>query len=109
MALQVHELALSIIEDLAPILPLIQRQDRALAVQLRTAANSMVLNIAESEYADPGNTRARLFTAAGSTNESRSAVRLAIAWGYLRSERATEVLGRFDRVMAILWKLTHGP
>jgi len=80
MAMLVHEKALSIIEALAPIMPLIQRQDRALALQLRTAANSMVLNVAESQYSDPGNRRARLFTAAGSTNESRSAVRVAIAW-----------------------------
>jgi len=79
MALQVHELALTIIEALAPIMPLIQRHDRALSVQLRTAASSMMLNIAASEYSDPGNKRARLFTAAGSANESRSAVRLAIA------------------------------
>src|SRR5258706_5029965 len=72
MEMKVHELAFSTIEALAPLLPLIQRKDRALAVQLRTAACSMVLNIAESEYSDPGNRRARLFTAAGSTNESRS-------------------------------------
>jgi four helix bundle protein len=109
MAMLVHEKALSIIEALAPLMPLIQRQDRALAVQLRTAASSMVLNIAESEYSDSGNRRARLFTAAGSTNESRSAVRVAIAWGYLRRERAAEVLGLLDEVVAILWKLTHGP
>ena len=105
MALQVHELALSIVEALTPIMPLIQRCDRALSVQLRTAASSMVLNLAESEYSDPGNRRARLFTAAGSANESRSAVRLAIAWGYVKSERMTDVLARLDRVMAILWKL----
>jgi four helix bundle protein len=78
--MQVHEMALSIVENIAPMMPLIQRQDRALAVQLRTAASSMVLNIAEAEYSDPGNKRARLFTAAGSTNESRSAVRVAFAW-----------------------------
>ena len=109
MAMQVHEMALSIVEALAPLMPLIQRQDRALAIQLRTAASSMVLNIAESEYSDPGNKRARLFTAAGSTNESRSAVRVAIAWGYIRPDRAAVVLGRLDEVVAILWKLTHGP
>ena len=109
MALQVHESALSVVEALAPIMPLIQRHDRALAVQLRTAASSMVLNIAESEYSDPGNKRARLFTAAGSTNESRSAVRLAIAWGYFKNEQAADVLARLDRVIAVLWKLTHGP
>jgi four helix bundle protein len=109
MALQVHEMALSIVEALAPLMPLVQRHDRALAVQLRNAANSMVLNIAESEYSDPGNRRARLFTAAGSANESRSAVRAAVAWGYIRKERAAELLGKFDSVMAVLWKLTHGP
>jgi four helix bundle protein len=109
MALQVHEMALSIVEELAPIMPLIQKHDRSLAVQLRTAASSMVLNIAESEYSDPGNKRARIFTAAGSTNESRSAVRLAIAWGYFKRERAADVLARLDRVVAVLWKLTHGP
>jgi len=109
MALQVHDMALSIVEALVPIMPLIQRHDRALSVQLRTAASSMVLNIAESEYSDPGNKRARLFNAAGSANESRSAVRLAVAWGYIKNERAAEVLARLDRVVAVLWKLTHGP
>jgi four helix bundle protein len=69
----------------------------------------MALNIAESEYSDPGNRRARLFTAAGSTNESRSALRVAVAWGYIPAERAASVLARLDEVMAILWRLTHGP
>jgi four helix bundle protein len=90
-------------------MPLIQRHYRGFAVQLRSAASSMVLNIAVSEYSDPGNRRARLFTAAGSANESRSAVRLAVAWGYVKGERAADVLARLDRAMAILWKLTHGP
>jgi four helix bundle protein len=109
MALQVHELALSIVEALAPLMPLIQRHDRSLTVQLRTAASRMVLNIAESEHSDPGDRRARLFTAAGPANESRSAVRVALAWGYIRRERAADVLDRLDHVVAILWKLTHGP
>ena len=107
--MQVHEMAVSIIQALAPLMPLIQRHDRGLAVQLRNSASSMVLNIAESEYSDPGNRRARLFTAAGSANESRSAVRVAVAWGYLGADRTADVLARLDQVMAILWKLTHGP
>src|SRR5258708_17300063 len=90
--MQVHSMALAIVEELAPMMPLIQRQDRALAVQLRTAANSMVLNIAESEYSDPGNRRARLFSAAGAANEARSAGGVAVAWGYVRRERAAQLL-----------------
>ena len=109
MRLQVHEMAITIIEALAPLAPLVARHDRDLASQLRRAASSMALNIAESEYSDPGNRRARLFTAAGSTNESRSALRVAVAWGYIPVGRATEVLAQLDQVMAILWRLTHGP
>jgi four helix bundle protein len=109
MKLQVHEMAITIIEALAPLAPLVARHDRDLASQLRRAASSMALNIAESEYSDPGNRRARLFTAAGSTNESRSALRVAVAWGYIPVGRATEVLAQLDQVMAILWRLTHGP
>jgi hypothetical protein len=33
---------------------------------------------------------------------------VAVAWGYIRQERAADVLARLDHVMAILWKLTHG-
>jgi four helix bundle protein len=102
-------MALTIVELLAPVMPLIQRRDPSLASQLRRAASSIALNIAESEYSDPGNRRARLFTAAGSANESRTALKVAVAWGYLRPERATETLDRLDHVLAILWKLTHGP
>jgi four helix bundle protein len=109
MRLQVHEMAITIIEELAPLAPLVARHDRDLASQLRRAASSMALNIAESEYSDAGNRRARLFTAAGSTNESRSALRVAVAWGYIPAGRATEVLAQLDQVMAILWRLTHGP
>jgi len=109
MGFQVQDMALAVIEDLRPLMPLVQRQDRDLAAQLKASASSMVLNIAESQYSDAGNRRARLFTAAGSANESRAAVRVAVAWGYLRPERATDVLDRLDRVIAILWKLTHGP
>jgi four helix bundle protein len=109
MGLQVHEMAITIIEALAPLVLLVQRRDRELASQLRRAASSIVLNIAESEYSDPGNRRARLFTAAGSANESRSALRVAVAWGYIPAGRATDVLAQLDQVMAILWRLTHGP
>jgi four helix bundle protein len=107
MKLQVHEMTITIIEALAPIVALIQRQDRGLAQQLRASASSIALNIAEAEYSDPGNGHARLFTAAGSANESRSAVRVAIAWRYVSRERAEAVLSQLDQVIAILWRLTH--
>jgi len=83
MAFQVESLSIELIEALRPIIPRIKRHDRSLADQLARAASSISLNIAESNYSDPGNRKARLFTAAGSANETRAALRVAVAWGYV--------------------------
>jgi len=77
MAFQVEETAYELIAALAPLMARIKRQDKSLADQLARAATSVALNIAESNYSDPGNKRARLFTAAGSANETRAALRVA--------------------------------
>jgi hypothetical protein len=45
--------------------------------------------------------------AAGSADEVRTALRVAVAWGDLDEPDAAEALGLLDRVLAMLWKLTH--
>jgi four helix bundle protein len=67
----------------------------------------MVLNTCEANYSDPGNRRARFYSAAGSANETRGALRLARAWGYLTPEQVREAEMLLDRVMAMLWKLSR--
>jgi four helix bundle protein len=71
------------------------------------ATSSIALNIAESNYSDPGNRQARLFTAAGSANETRAALRVATARSYFQPEEMGAVLRLLDRIVAILWSLTH--
>ena len=107
MALHVHEIALQVVTELAPLVPRIARQDRNLAQQLKRAASSIVLNIAEGEMSDPGTRRARFHSAAGSANETRAAIRLAVAWRYLGPRQAESSLEGLDRVVAMLWRLTH--
>ena len=109
MALVVQQLALETIADLRPLAHRIAQRDRSLAQQLRRAASSIALNIGEAEYSDPGNRRARFHTAVGSAGETRTALHVALAWGYLAPDQAREALSRLDRVVAILWKLTRGP
>jgi four helix bundle protein len=107
MALQVVGVSLEMIAAVKPLVQRIRRYDRSLADQLVRAASSVALNTAEAEYSDPGNKRARLFTAAGSANETRAAIRVAVAWGYFvpaEAEGAEELL---RRVLAMLWKLTR--
>src|SRR5687768_17133900 len=108
MALQVAELSVQLIETLRPLIGRIKGRDKSLADQLTRAASSVCLNIAESQHSDPGNRRARLFTAAGSANESLMAVRVAVAWGYLDSSDAKASTALLDRILAMLWKMTRG-
>lgn len=103
----VGEVALELVEAIQPLVARIKRQDRSLADQLVRAASSVVLNISEADYSDPGNKRARLFTAAGSANEVRAAVRLAVAWKYCRADEVAIVQRLLERVIGTLWKLTH--
>ena len=98
---------MNLIEALRPLVTRIKRSDRSLADQLTRAASSVALNVAESNYSDPGNRRARLFTAAGSASETRAALRVAVAWGYCTAEQAQGAGALVERVIRILWKLTH--
>ena len=106
MALQVHAVALDMIGALRPLVPRIARHDRSLADQLRRAASSVVLNLAEMERSDAGNARARLCTAAGSLSETRAALQLAAAWGYLDEAATRDADAVADRVAAMLYRLS---
>jgi len=108
MALQVAVFSIELIEALRPLVPRIKRHDRSLADQLVRAASSVALNIAEGEHSDPGNRRARFYSAAGSANETLAALRVAVAWGYFAEAEAERAVGIVRRVIGMLWKLTRG-
>lgn len=105
MQLDVHGKALGVIEHLRPLITHIRRHDRSLADQIRRAASSMVLNIAEGTYSDAGTARTRFHSAAGSANETRSALKVAAAWGFIDRARAAAVDDRIDEVLKMLWGL----
>lgn len=108
MAFQAEELSLELIEALVPLMPRIRQRDKSLEDQLRRAASSIGLNCAEAAFSDPGNRRARLFTAAGSANETQHALRQAVAWRHVAPRDAAPALALVRRIVAILWKMTRG-
>ncbi len=108
MPFQVEELSLELIEALAPLIPRLKQRDKDLAGQLRRAASSVGLNCAEAAFSDPGNRRARLFTAAGSASETRHALRQAVAWRSITAADAERALALLQRIIAILWRMTRG-
>ena len=108
MPFQVEELSLELIDAIAPIMPRLKQRDKDLADQLRRAASSIGLNCAEAAFSDPGNRRARLFTAAGSAGETRHALRQAVAWRSVTAGEAERALALLERIVAILWRMTRG-
>jgi len=83
------------------------RRDRDLADQARRATSSLALNLSEGRLR-VGKDRAHAFRiAAGSAGELHTALRLAVAWGYLDENRLEEAYALLDREHAMLWNLTH--
>ncbi|MBV8763034.1 MAG: four helix bundle protein [Deltaproteobacteria bacterium] len=100
-----HDVSLELIRELRTLLPAIQRFDRDLAVQLRTAATSVTLNLSEGQRSGGGNQRRHYEIAHGSANEVKGALAVAEAWGWI--EQPAQARAILDRLLALLWRLTH--
>jgi four helix bundle protein len=108
MAFQALELGLELIGTLQPLMARIRQRDKSLADQIARAASSTALNLGEAEMSDPGNRKARLFSAAGSANETLTALRVAVAWRHLSESQQEPSAVLLRRINAILWKMTRG-
>jgi len=107
VAFQALELALDAICHLAEPIAVIARRDADLARQIRRAAASMALNLSEGRRRR-GADRLHLWrVASGSAAEVTTALRVAEAFGYVRSAAVAPVLERCDRVLAITYTLTE--
>jgi four helix bundle protein len=106
MAFDAFEVALAMVRSLREPVRRIREADAALADQVRRAAQSVPLNVAEARKR-VGRDRVHLWrVAAGSAAEVRAALRVAVAWGYVRDAEVAEALGLLDRQCAMLWRLT---
>ncbi len=79
-----------------PLVEAVQRKDRDLSSQLRRAISSIALNLSEGFGAGAGNARLRFESALGSLNEAKTAVRVAVAWGYFCSQTAQPTLDELN-------------
>ena len=96
-----------VVRELVPVHESIREHDKKLADQLRRAAHSLVLNIAEGRGDKGGNAELRFATACGSAKEVRAALSIASDWGYIEGRRAAHLDARLDRVCAITWCLSR--
>ena len=101
----VYDRARSVVRELVPLLQTIREYDKSLADQLKRAAQSVVLNIAEGRGSDAGNARARFSTACGSAKELRAALNVASDWDYIEAHKVIHLDERLDEVCAMTWCL----
>ena len=100
-----YEVSVQLATSLREIIPLVERSDRDLADQMRRAASSVVLNLAEGQRSAKGNKQKHYSIAHGSANEVKAALAVARAWGWIDDAHAP--LQILDRLLALLWRLTH--
>src|SRR5690349_11127022 len=101
------EVALEIIRNLRGLVIAVRRHDAKLAEQLVSAASSVAANLAEGNRRS-GRDRGHLFRiAAGSADETRTHLRVAVAWGYLSTAEIESAMATIDRELGIIWGLTH--
>ena len=107
MSLQAFDVSLELIRSLEQPLACLDRRDADLAKQLRRAAASVSLNLSEGSRRQ-GKDRVHLWRiAAGSADEVAASLRVAEAFGYLREPASAQSLALCDRLLAMLWRLTH--
>jgi len=101
------EVSLQLIQALRTITSKLQQHDRTETAQLTDAANSIAHNVSEGRRRT-GKDRVHLFRiGAGSADEVRTSLRVAVAWGWLEQDDVGEALALVDRILAMLWRLTH--
>jgi four helix bundle protein len=99
------DLAIEAIAALRSTVARIRQHDRDLGEQLRRSLSSVALNLAEGNHSQGGIRLTRFASAAGSNAESRAALRVAVAWGYVGAQDIEAGDALLDRVAGMLYGL----
>ena len=106
MAVDAYDRSLELCRMLVPVMARLGALDAGLTDQLRRAAQSTALNIAEANQRTLRDRRNRFRIALGSVAEVGSCLEVACALGYLEAAQVAEPLALVDRIRAMTYRLT---
>ena len=109
MDLDIERTALEVISCIRPLVIAIERFDKDLGKQIRRSSSSVPLNISEGALSQGKNRNARFYNAIGSARETRTALEVAQAWGYLETNQLKAPLDAYDKIIATLYRLINSP
>ena len=100
-----YQVAVELICELRPIVECVKRQDAHLADQMKRAATNTLANLAEGQRRAKGNKNRAYENAHGEAREVLGCLDGARAWGLVGDDAAARA--KLDRLLALLWGLTH--
>ena len=107
MTFDAYDRSLSLLRTLRPLLEKLEAIDPKLADQLRRAAQSTTLNIAEGNRRGGRGRRNRFRISLGSAAEVAACLDVANALGYVDELTVAPAVELVDRVRAMTYRLSH--
>jgi four helix bundle protein len=103
--LRIYDVALAMIREVRPLYRVMKANDPDLARQMRRAASSVVLNLAEGSGVRGGNRKLRYETALGSARETWACIDTAAAWDDV--DDVAGVRARLNEIIGTLVRITR--
>jgi four helix bundle protein len=107
MRFEALEVSIDVVRSLRQPLEILRSRDADLHRQIRRAASSVALNISEGNQRSGKDRVYHFRIARGSAAEVCTALRVAVAWGDLQAAAVGETLRLLDRLLRLLWGLSH--
>jgi four helix bundle protein len=104
---EAFDVSLELVHAVRGLITAIAQHDPDLARQLKRATSSVPLNVSEGNGRCGGDRLHLWRVAAGSAREVAAALRVAEAWGHADAAAIAPAQALCDRVVAMLWRLTH--